>query len=184
MLKKNKWLFGGLVVVGLCGAGWLTNGLPLVVASTFNGTPAAPPQGVYTQVGSRGLIPVDTQLPGGVAPQTVAAGAFQVGAEAFGEMIGNTTTSTAGAATLNTTGGYVTTEALTTAVGATYSFVLTNSQFTATSPQPFVGLYNKSNTGGAIGVTSVTMGSGTATIVFTNNGTTALNGTCILVFHI
>jgi len=56
-----------------------------------------------------------------------------------------TATSTAGAATINTQAGLITTEALTTAAGATYTMTLTNSNIAAGS------------------VLMVTVGKGTAT---------------------
>ena len=168
-------------------AGYTTNGLPLVGAAVQNGVTQTPPQGQYPQVTSRALIAVDTESPIGQPPKSVAATAFQVAAAAA-EIFSNTATSTAGAATLNTNGGLVTTEALATAAGSTYSFVLTNSLFSAaylaagTIPQ--VTIYSKSNTTAGMQPTSVTVASGSATFVFTNNGSAALNGTMLIAFHV
>lgn len=162
----------------------MLSGIPAVSAPILNGVTQTGGSGLYTNVAARSaLLPMDTGQAQGVAPETVAATAFQVAAVAS-ELIANAATSTAGAATLSTTGGLITTEALTTAPGATYTFVLTNALLAATSPAILVGVYNKSNTGGQLAVSSVTNGAGISTIVFTNIGTTALNGTIMIAFHI
>lgn len=161
-----------------------TNGLPTVSAPTLNGVAQTPPNGTYTQLSSTlALVAVDTETAAGQSPQTVAASMFQV-ASALAGVLSNTATSTVAAATLNTTGGTITTEALTTAAGATYTFTLTNSLLTTSVAAPQVAIRSKSNTGGTMQVTSVTNGSGTCVIVFTNIGTSALNGTMIIVFHV
>lgn len=177
-------------------AGWLSNGMQQIAPITVNGavTPAgainfnsatisegaAPPA---TQVPASSLIPIDVQAGSGQQPTTVAATAFQIAAHTAG-LIANAATSTAGAATLNTVSGLVTTEALTTAVGATYSFVLTNSLITLAGPAPQVQMLDKSNTAGATQVNSVTNAAGSATIVFQNTGTAAWNGTKLIAFHV
>lgn len=153
-------------------AGWNTNGLPLV-------TPGA----TYAQVGSLAELQADTEIANGVAPQSVAATAFQVAAISA-SVAANTATSTAAAATLNTLAGTITTEALTTAAGSTYSFVLTNSLIATTTTTLQVGIYSKSNTTKGMVPTSVTLASGSATIVFTNNGSAAINGTMLIAFHL
>jgi hypothetical protein len=177
-------------------AGWITDGMPLVGPITGNGVPGN--TGVvinngttismggtisYTQVGAAGLIPVDTGLASGGIPQTVAATVFQIAAHAA-SLQANTATSTAGAATLNTVGGLITTEALTTAPGATYTFTLTDSLILATSPVPQVEMFDKTNTAGTVQVTSVTNAAGSSVFVFTNVGTAAFNGTKTIAFHI
>ncbi len=177
-------------------AGWLSNGVQTVGAITVNGvvqttgglnfnaqfTPGgvAPP---YTQLGAGALVSADTEVNAGVQPQTVAATAFQIAAHAV-SFTTNVGVSTAGAATLNTKSGRITIEALTTAPGVTYSFVLTNSLITATSPAPQVVLVDITNTGGAVQLTSVTNAAGSSTFVFTNVGATAFNGTFALAFHV
>lgn len=176
--------------------GWLTSGVQTVGAITVNGvvqtigginfnagfTPggAAPP---YTQLGAGALISADTEVNAGVQPQTVAATAFQIAAHAVG-LMANTATSTAGAATLSTKSGRVTTEALTTAPGATYTFTLTNTLITAAGPVPQVELIDGTNTGGAVQLTSIANGAGSSVFVFTNVGATAFNGTMQLAFHV
>ena len=177
-------------------AGWLANGVQTVGAITVNGvvqtigglnfnssfTPGgvAPP---YTQLGAAALVSADTEVNSGSQPQTVAATAFQIAAHAAG-LAANTATSTAGAATLNTKVGRVTTEALSTAVGATYTFTLTNSLITATGPVPQVMLLDGTNTAGVVQLTSITNGAGSSVFVFTNVGTAAFNGTMQLAFHV
>lgn len=159
--------------------GFLTNDLPPIA-----------------QVTAKMKLPVDTLYNRGGVPASVGAGALQI-AGTLAECTGNTATSTSAAATLNTFGGVVTTEALTTAVGAQYSFNLTNSQITQayinSGAQPLVGLYSVSNTGGNLppdsmaaemAQVSVTLTVGHMVVVFQNNGASALNGTMALVFHL
>jgi hypothetical protein len=128
------------------------------------------------------LIPMDTGLSGGVNPQTVAVTPVQI-AMTYASMAGNTATSTVHAATLNTQGGIITTESLSTAAGASYTFTLTDSLITATSVLQ-VAMYGLTNTGGNITLTSVTAASGSAVIVWTNTGGTAFNGTMTIAFHL
>lgn len=178
-------------------AGWLTNGMPPVQAVTQNGVASGIPPGqaasallqtdagVYTNLsGAVATIPVDTNLPSGVSPQSVAASVFQVASEAAA-LINNTATSTVHTATLNTTSGMMVTEALTTAAGATYTFQLVNSLIVSSStPAPQVQMHDGTNTAGSAAVTSITNAAGTATVVFTNTGTAAWNGTKLIAFHV
>jgi len=187
MKNSAAWVIFGLVIGGIGSAiasGFLTNGLPTIGAPTVNGAAVAFPNGVVSEVGSSMLVPVDTQLANGQAPQSVAATAFQI-AGIYAEAAGNTATSTAGAATSNTKGGVITTESLSTAAGSTYTFTLTDSLITsATQAAPQVAMYSKTNTGGSIALTSVTNANGSSVWVFTNTGTTAFNGTMTIVFHL
>lgn len=179
-------------------AGWLTNGMPVVGPITTNGTTVAYSQitnngtvvnggtvAPLTQVPAAALLPMDVPASQtSYQPETAAVTAFQIAAHTAG-LIKNNATSTAGAATLNTKSGLVTTEALTTAAGANYSFVLTNSLIvSASSPIPQVQVIDGTNTTGSLQVTSVTNASGTSTFVFTNTGTAALNGTLLIAFHV
>ncbi len=187
MKFSAPWALVGMIVgatASAVAAGFLTSNLPIVSSGTVNGTTLVFPNGVVSELLPNMLVPVDTELAGGQAPQSVAAGAFQIAA-LYGEAAGNTATSTAGAATLNTKAGVITTESLSTAPGSTYTFTLTNSLITsATQAAPYVAMYSKTNTGGAITLTSVTNASGSSVFVFTNTGTTAFNGTMTIVFHI
>lgn len=163
-------------------AGWTTAGMPPVGAPTQNGVAQAAPAGQYTNLHGRALLPADTETANGQTPQSVAAAAAQIAAVATA-MIHNTQTSTAGAATSNTISGQIVTEALTTAVGATYTMTLTNSLILSTSAAPLVWIGSGSNTTAGMVVTSVTNGSGSSVFVFTNNGTAALNGTMVIGWH-
>lgn len=176
---------------------WLTNQMegvqPITVNGTLSSVPfltnngtvipggSAPP---ITQVPSASRIPVDVPYVAGQSqPTTAAATAFQIGAHVAG-LISNTATSTVHTATLNTTSGLMTTEALTTAAGATYTFQLVNSLITAAGPVPQVQMIDGSCTTGVIQIDSITNAAGTATVVFRNVGTAALNGTKLIAFHV
>jgi len=177
-------------------AGWLTDQMQLPAAITQNGTTttvtafinngtavsegAAP---VYTQVPYDARMPVDVVKSPQSIPLTAAATAWQVAAHAA-SLITNTGSSTAGAATLNTVAGLVTTEALTTAAGSTYTFTLTNSLITATSPVPQIELLSGTNTAGNVQINSITNGSGSVVAVFQNTGTAAWNGKMLFAFHV
>jgi hypothetical protein len=90
-------------------------------------------------------------------------------------------TSVAGAATVNHTGGTITTEALVTAATADYSFTLTNNVI---SPGSIVLLSvgNGTNTTVPYYVHSVQVGNGSVTFKIRNAGAGALNGTLIIYF--
>jgi hypothetical protein len=164
-------------------AGEYTNGRPLVQALVQNGVTITPVP-LTNLPNASALLPADVPQPGGQQPITVAATAFQVAAAAAA-MITNTVTSTVHTGTLNTTEGLMVTEALTTAAGATYTFQLVNSLIvSAATPAPEVQMKNGTNTAGAAQVTSITNAAGTCTVVFTNTGTAAWNGTMLIPFHV
>lgn len=155
-----------------------------------NDLPALP------QLSQHMRIPVDTEFPRGLNPASVAGSALQI-AGTLAEVMANTATSTAAAATQNTFGGMITTEALSTAPGAQYTFTLTNSLITAAyiaaGGIPEAGIYSVSNTGGNIPpdymsavmtLVSVTPAVGSCVFVWQNNGETALNGTMSIVWHL
>ena len=156
-------------------AGMYTGTLPVV------GSTLAPSLAGFG--GGAGLIPIDTQNPAGGIPQTVSMSLTSLAAF-LSSMTASTATSTVHAATLNTPGGLITTESLSTAAGATYTFTLTNSLLVAGSPAPSVSMTGLTNTGGVITLTSVTNAVGSTVIVWTNTGTTAFNGTMLIAFHI
>lgn len=94
-----------------------------------------------------------------------------------------TGTSTAGAATVNTQVGVITTEALTTAAGATYTFTLTNSLIKATSTViPSVGK-GTATTGGLTPI-YVTPAAGSCVMIFQNVTLAAVNGTVLINFAV
>lgn len=95
-----------------------------------------------------------------------------------------TATATAGAATLAKSSGKVTTEALTTAAGATYTLTLTNSTVAA-ADQVYASLANGTNSTGAPGILRVQPGVGTVTITVRNgDAAAALNGTIVVSFMV
>ncbi len=90
----------------------------------------------------------------------------------------------AGAATLNQGGGFVTTESLTTATGATYTLTLTNSLIDVNT-MVFVNATLGTSTQGTPDPTIVTNGNGTATILIKNiDATNAFNGTVVIGFFL
>ncbi len=97
--------------------------------------------------------------------------------ESFG-----TVTGAALAATLNTMCGVVTTEGLTTAAAAEQTYTITNSLVTA-SDIVIAMIGNGTNTTLGAAVVSVTPGSGSFTVSFTNvHAASALNGTLKISF--
>jgi hypothetical protein len=93
-------------------------------------------------------------------------------------------TSTAGAATINQQAGQITTEALTTAAGATYTMTLTNSLVSATSTV-LVTVGKGTATTGTATVCWVTPAAGSAVITIQNiNASAALNGTITINFAV
>lgn len=93
-----------------------------------------------------------------------------------------TAAATAGAATLNKNSGVITSEALTTAAGASYTLTLTNSVIAATD-QVFASVQYGTATTGSPAVVTVTPGAGSVVIVVQNiSAATALNGTIKIAF--
>jgi len=187
-MKKLSFLRSGLgIAAAACvavplafAAGYLTNGLPLASAPAYT---ASNGNG-FTYSGEPGgyeLLSLDTQLPGGSAPQSVAATVFQVGALAA-VANSNAATASSGAATLSTTYGVVTSEALTTAAGASYTLTLTNTTITAKSAVQ-ASAFLAAGTTGALQVVSITPAAGSVVIVVKNVGTVALNAAIKVVFQ-
>jgi hypothetical protein len=159
------------------------------------------------------FVPMDTNQTGGAAPATVRATPFQIAGTLL-EGINNTQTSTVHAATSNTLGGVVVTESLSTAAGASYTFTLTNSvlntAYITAGYIPQVAIYSLSNTGGRANLSgnvtssstgnqsafsglantaqmtlvSATPANGSVVWVWRNDGTTALNGTMFIAWHL
>lgn len=95
-----------------------------------------------------------------------------------------TATSTAAAATINHAQGVVTTEALTTAAAAEYTFTLTNSIIDANAVV-MVSIASGTNTTAGAVVSEVKPGAGTCTIIIKNtHATVALNGTMKIAFSV
>lgn len=93
-----------------------------------------------------------------------------------------TATATAGAATLNKLSGKVTTEALTTAAGATYTLTLTNSTVAA-ADIVLASFTNGSNSAGSPHIQRITPGAGSIAFTLRNSdAAAALNGTLVVSF--
>jgi hypothetical protein len=95
-----------------------------------------------------------------------------------------TVTAVAGAATLNTLSGKVTSEALTTAAAADYVLTVTNSKVTAAS-LVVASADNGTNTTEGLAINRVTPGAGSLVIRVRNtHATVALNGTIKISFAV
>jgi hypothetical protein len=93
-----------------------------------------------------------------------------------------TATGSAGASTLNGTRGTITTEALSTAAGGTFTETITNSSITAAS-QVFVTIGNGTNSAGQPALATVTPAAGSVVLKIQNiHASAALNGTLAIGF--
>lgn len=94
-----------------------------------------------------------------------------------------TATATSGAATLNKSSGIVTSEALTTAAGSTYTLTLTNSAIAA-GDIPMVSI-DSNGTAGIPSLTSAKCTANTLTVIVTNiHATAAFNAAIKIQFAI
>lgn len=95
-----------------------------------------------------------------------------------------TAVSTAAAATINHSAGSVTTEALTTAAGADYSFTLTGNTI-GTSSIVLISVANGTNTTTFVCPHSIQPAAGSVTFKIRNDhASAALNGTLVISFVI
>jgi hypothetical protein len=95
-----------------------------------------------------------------------------------------TVTAAAGAATLDSQAGIVTTESLTTAAAANYTLTLTNNKVTSAA-HVLVVVTNGTNTTVGATLWTVTPGSGSVVIVVKNeHASVALNGTLKIWYQI
>ena len=94
-----------------------------------------------------------------------------------------TGTAKAGTITLNGGKGIITTEALATAAGATYTLELANPQIEETSLL-MLTVSNGANTAGLPVIAKLVVADQTATITIKNAGATAFNGTLVVQFLI
>lgn len=93
-----------------------------------------------------------------------------------------TATATAGAATLNTLSGVVTSESITTAAAGLYTLTITNSTIAATDVV-MASVANGTNSGGGPVIATVTPAAGSLVIVVKNDhASTAFNGTIKVAF--
>lgn len=100
------------------------------------------------------------------------------------DVLPGTATSTAAAATTSTQTGVVTTEALTTAGQATYTFVLTNTLINANTICQFTVGKGTATAGGLVPMFT-TPAAGSVTVIFQNpTAATALNGTVKLFYSL
>lgn len=95
-----------------------------------------------------------------------------------------TATATAGAATLNKNSGVITTEALVTAAGATYTLTITDSSI-ATTDLPLASVWLGTATTGTPTIATVKPNAGSLVIVVQNiSAAAALNGTLKIAFAV
>lgn len=129
-----------LALVGLAALGVAT---AAYAGGLYESFPAATPP-----LTSAYSLAIDTNLSGGRAPQTVNATMANVQSFVLGGYADpntRTASATAGAATLNSGRGVITSEALTTAAAAVYTLTWTNAAVTATSI-PLCSVGNGTNT--------------------------------------
>lgn len=195
---KREWKLSGLgavaLAVALCAAGVVTNGVPQVTPG-YNyaasdgvvGASGATGSNYWSQLGGYELVPADTQLGSGAAPQSVAPSVFQLGA--FGAALAANTAGTCNVSSNTCTVTYnhelgVTTlsAGITTAAGAQFVATITDSAITAASKVQ-AAVYNVTNTTGPVQLVSVVPGSGSVVITFQNNGSSALNGTLAIAWQ-
>jgi len=95
-----------------------------------------------------------------------------------------TATAVAGAATLNSAQGVITSESLSTAAGLLYTLTLTNS-LVSTTDLGDASVSNGTNTAGVPAVATVSPGGGVLTVVIQNiQATAAFNGTIKIAFQV
>lgn len=95
-----------------------------------------------------------------------------------------TATATAGAATLNQYSGTITTEALSTAAGATYTLTITDNKIAA-NDIAFTSIAWGTNSAGETGIVRLTPGAGSLVIIVKNtHASAALNGTLKVSFAV
>lgn len=173
---------GALVATSAYAAGYYTNGIPLTTTGYYAPNGTATGYTYSNELGGYELIPADTGVSGGSPPQTIAVTAFQIAAIGAA-LASNTATATAGAATLSTTYGVVTSEAITTAAGSTYTLTLTNTTV-ATTSKVQAAAYLGAGTAGALQIVSITPAAGSVVIVVKNVGTAALNAAIKIAFQV
>jgi hypothetical protein len=121
-------------------------------------------------------VPVDTEYSGGATPQSayVTTGALKTYAQG-GAIV--TATGTSNASTANGERVIITTEALTTAAGATFTETITDSSVAAASLATCSVALGSATTGMPV-VTTTTPGAGSLVVIIQNiHASAALNGT-------
>jgi hypothetical protein len=114
----------------------------------------------------------------GDASAALSVGAIQVDSGT------KTAAATSGAATLNKDAGVITTEALSTAAGATYTLTLTDSSIAA-ADQVFASVFFGTSTTGTPTVCTVAPAAGSVVIVIQNiHASAVFNGTLKIAFFV
>ena len=160
-----------------------------VAAFVIGGSVASLASGIWTNgvpasLGNRGngLLPMDAGPPGSTngaagTPLSQAISPAQIAGLAIAQAA-NTGTTSSGAVTVSKANMAITTESLSTAVGATYTVTVTDTYALATSNIQCSGLRQVSDVTAARFVTqSVTPAAGSFVLVFYNNGTASASGT-------
>lgn len=159
--------------------------MPTLAAILIAGAAFAANTTFFTSIGDV-VIPIspttiDGMVIGGTTP---AAGSFTTLASTTSKVDTGTKTAaaTSGAATLNKNAGVITSEALTTAAGATYTLTLTDTTIAA-ADQVFASAALGTATTGMPAVTTVTPGAGSLVVIVQNiHASAALNGTIKVAF--
>ena len=126
--------------------------------------------------------PIGGTAPAAVTGTTVTSTGLNTAASLQVDTGTKTAAATAGAATLNKNSGVITSEALTTVAGATYTLTITDSQILATD-QVMASVQLGTATTGRPTITTVKPGAGSLVIVVQNvHATAALNGTIKIAF--
>lgn len=99
------------------------------------------------------------------------------------DVVIGTATSTAAAATVGAQSGLITTEALSTAAAASYTFTLTNPYINVNS-MIFATVGKGTSTTGGLTLSFATAAAGSAVLIFTNPTATPLNGTVKIGFRV
>lgn len=129
---------------------------------------AGPAAGVFTTL--------DATTLGGTTPPNATVSQLHVDTGT------KTATAVAGAATLNKMSGAITSEAITTAAGATYTLTLTNSSIAA-ADQVFANVNLGAGSGGTPAIASVTPAAGSVVIVVQNiHASAAFNAAIKIAF--
>lgn len=120
-----------------------------------------------------------------LAVPALAAGPFTLRPQTLAIDSGTkTATATSGAATLDKSAGVITSEALSTAAGASYTLTLTDSQIAA-ADQVYASVRYGTSTTGTPSVTKITPAAGSVVIVVQNvHASAALNGTLKISFFV
>lgn len=151
-----------------------------VAATTLSASGAVSGAGFTARFASPG--PIGNTVPSTIAATTASTTGLASLNSAQIDTGTKTATASSNAATLSKNAGVITSEALTTAAGATYTLTLTNTMVAA-ADQVLASVQLGSATTGMPVVTTVTPGVGSVVIVVQNiHASAALNGTIKIAF--